>query len=192
MSAAGVSHDSPRAQTCTFEGPGLQSHHQISTKRPPREEERMKIVAGEGKNIEMEGSGERPNFGRTHENFEHTPHTTGDPAQGGLGQGVSLARRSMAQKTRHEQQIRKSSAIGQGFLGVWAQNGLIKKGQEAVWAKNGAGQKWCGPTKKHVKNKSKKQKSLSLLSRPKNHSKKIKKTTTKSKNCIMVKERKSK
>ena len=31
--AAGVSHDSPRAQTCTFEGPGLQKHHQNSTKR---------------------------------------------------------------------------------------------------------------------------------------------------------------
>ena len=31
--AAGVSHDNPRAQTCTFEGPGLQKHHQNSTKR---------------------------------------------------------------------------------------------------------------------------------------------------------------
>ena len=25
--AARVSHDNPRAQTCTFEGPGLQKHH---------------------------------------------------------------------------------------------------------------------------------------------------------------------
>ena len=33
-------------QTCTFQGPGLQSH---STKRHPREDERMKIVAGKGK-----------------------------------------------------------------------------------------------------------------------------------------------
>ena len=31
-----------------FQGPGLQKHHQNSTKGPPREEERMKIVAGEG------------------------------------------------------------------------------------------------------------------------------------------------
>ena len=58
--AAGVSHDSPRAQKCTFEGPGLQSHHQNSTKRPPREEERMKIVAcpaeGEGR-VGRGGSG---------------------------------------------------------------------------------------------------------------------------------------
>ena len=39
--AAGVSHDSPRAQTCTFEGPGLQKHHQNSTRRhPEREKER--------------------------------------------------------------------------------------------------------------------------------------------------------
>ena len=39
--AAGVSHDSPRAQTCTFEGPGLQKHQQNSTKGPQRER-RMK------------------------------------------------------------------------------------------------------------------------------------------------------
>ena len=44
--AAGVSHDSPRAQTCTFEGPGLQSHHQNSTKRPPREEEKNENSSG--------------------------------------------------------------------------------------------------------------------------------------------------
>ena len=31
--AAGVSHHSPRAQTCTFEGPGLHKHHQNSTRR---------------------------------------------------------------------------------------------------------------------------------------------------------------
>ena len=30
------SHDSPKAQTCTFEGPGLHKHHQNSTIRPPR------------------------------------------------------------------------------------------------------------------------------------------------------------
>ena len=46
----------------------------------------------------------------------------------------------MAQQARHDQQIPKSSSIGQGFLGsakVWVRNGLIKKkkGQEAVWVK---------------------------------------------------------
>ena len=35
--AAGVSHDSPRAQTCTFQGPGLQKHQQNSTKGPQGE-----------------------------------------------------------------------------------------------------------------------------------------------------------
>ena len=35
--AAGASHDSPRAQTCTFKGPGLQKQLQNSTRRPPRE-----------------------------------------------------------------------------------------------------------------------------------------------------------
>ena len=37
---------------CTFEGPGLKNH-QNSTKRPPREEERMKIVAGERKSAKF-------------------------------------------------------------------------------------------------------------------------------------------
>ena len=46
--AAGVSHDSPRAQMCTFQGSGLQKHQQNSTKGPQERERRMKIVAGGG------------------------------------------------------------------------------------------------------------------------------------------------
>ena len=46
--ATGVSHDNERAQTCTFEGSGLQKHHQNSAKGPTREK-RLKTVAGEGK-----------------------------------------------------------------------------------------------------------------------------------------------
>ena len=34
---AGASHDSPKTPTCTFEGCGLQSHHQNSTKRKKNE-----------------------------------------------------------------------------------------------------------------------------------------------------------
>ena len=59
--AAGVSHDSPRAQTCTFEGTGLQKHHQNSTKRPPQ---RMKFSVGEKNKSEILGvSGERRSGG---------------------------------------------------------------------------------------------------------------------------------
>ena len=47
--AAGVSHDSPRAQTCTFEGPGLQKHHQNSTGRHPEREEKNEFCGGRGK-----------------------------------------------------------------------------------------------------------------------------------------------
>ena len=47
--AVGVSHDSPRAQMCTFQGSGLQKHQQNSTKGPQERERRMKIVAGGGK-----------------------------------------------------------------------------------------------------------------------------------------------
>ena len=43
------SHDSPRAQMCTFQGSGLQKHQQNSTKGPQERERRMKIVAGGGK-----------------------------------------------------------------------------------------------------------------------------------------------
>ena len=45
---AGVSHNK-RAQTCTFEGPGLQKHHQNSTRRPPEREEKNEFCGGRGK-----------------------------------------------------------------------------------------------------------------------------------------------
>ena len=47
--AAGVSHDSQRAHTCTIEGCGLQKHHQPQE----RDERRMKIVVGEGKRVKF-------------------------------------------------------------------------------------------------------------------------------------------
>ena len=47
--AAGVSHDSPRAQTCTFELPGLQKTTKIPREDPQREEKRTNFAAGEGK-----------------------------------------------------------------------------------------------------------------------------------------------
>ena len=40
---------SPRAQTCTFEGPGLQKHHQYSTRRPPEREKKNEFCGGRGK-----------------------------------------------------------------------------------------------------------------------------------------------
>ena len=99
----------PRAPTWDrCESRELQKHHQNSTKGPPREEERMKIVAGEGKKNEIlggpaEGGPVEGGVGgstqildaptkilNTHHNTTHThntPHnTTGDPAQGGLGE----------------------------------------------------------------------------------------------------------
>ena len=41
VKAAGVSHDSPRVETCTFEGPGASKHpHQNSMRRTQREREK--------------------------------------------------------------------------------------------------------------------------------------------------------
>ena len=47
--AAGVPHDSPRAQTCTFERPGLQITTKIQREDLPEREEREKFPAGERK-----------------------------------------------------------------------------------------------------------------------------------------------
>ena len=54
----GLPHDSPRAQTCTFDRPGLQKHHQNSTRRPPRERRKKEISGGREKKKER-------NFGRS-------------------------------------------------------------------------------------------------------------------------------
>ena len=142
-------------QTCTFEGPSASNTTKIPREDPQEKEERMNIVAGEGKKeqnlggpaegelgeeesgevVPRRGVGESTqildaptkmlNTHRTdtpqHNNTTTTHHTTQleDPAQGGFGQGGSLAGRSMAQKTRHEQQIvPKSSPVGEGFFGV--------------------------------------------------------------------------
>ena len=42
-------HDSPRAQTCTFQAPAFKNTHKIQREDPKVREERVKIVAGEGK-----------------------------------------------------------------------------------------------------------------------------------------------
>ena len=47
--AAAVSHDSPRVQTCTFEGPGASNTTKIPREDPQRERKRTKMGAGEGK-----------------------------------------------------------------------------------------------------------------------------------------------
>ena len=47
--------DSPRAQTCTFEGPGLQTPPKFNEKTPQEREERMKIVVGPGRAVKGRG-----------------------------------------------------------------------------------------------------------------------------------------
>ena len=48
--ALGLSCATPAAlQMCTFQGPGLQKHHQNSTRRPLRGKKRTNFAAGEGK-----------------------------------------------------------------------------------------------------------------------------------------------
>ena len=83
--AARVSHDSPRALTCTFEGPGLHKHHQNSTRRHPKKDKKSEHGAAEGKKKSEilggpaeggpEEGGPEEGVGRTHKT-EHTTHTT--------------------------------------------------------------------------------------------------------------------
>ena len=96
----------------------------------------MKIVAGERKKTKFwavrpaeggpaEGSqGNAQVLDAPTKIFKHnttqqpTLHTTGDPAKGGLGQGGSLAGRSMAPKTSYEQQIVPKNTPWPKFFGV--------------------------------------------------------------------------
>ena len=57
----GASHNSPRAQTCTFQGPSFsKKHHQNSTKRTPQEREERKLWREREKKSEILDS---PPFG---------------------------------------------------------------------------------------------------------------------------------
>ena len=123
-------------------------------------------------------------------NNNDTPHnTTGDPAQGGLGQRGSLEGRSMAQKTRHEQQIvPKSNPIGPSFSGSrMVRKGLgtkrfdSKKEPEAAWAKSGVGKSGAGQKRSEKpKNMEKQIKKTLSFSKTKNKMKKEKQKNTKS------------
>ena len=79
--AAGVSHDNQRAQTCTLEHPGLQKHHQNSTRRPPRERRKNGITGGREKKrakfwaVQRKGGPAEGGPGERPKNFEHTHHT---------------------------------------------------------------------------------------------------------------------
>ena len=59
--AAGFHTTARELQTCTLEGPGLQKHHQNSTRRHPERHKKSEMVAGEGKkarNFGRSGGGE--------------------------------------------------------------------------------------------------------------------------------------
>ena len=78
--AAGASHDSPRAQTCTFEGPGLQNTAKTQREDPLGREERMKI--GEG------GKKKKRNFGSLAEGERGSGEAgRGSGGSGGPGEG---------------------------------------------------------------------------------------------------------
>ena len=74
-------------QTCTFEGPGLQKHHQNSTRRPPEREEKNEFCGGRGKKkSEILGG---PGEGRSGEGRSRGRAVQG---KGGPGEGRSRGR----------------------------------------------------------------------------------------------------
>ena len=81
--AAGVSHNSPRAQTCTFGGSRVchENHHNSTRRHPERETKRAKMGAGEGekkkRNVGRSRGGRSRrggSGGRTAHNTQHTTH----------------------------------------------------------------------------------------------------------------------
>ena len=76
--AARVSHDNPRAQTCTFEGPGLHKNHHNSSQKTPRERQKEQKWGGrEKKKSEILG-------GPAEGGPEEGGRAEGGPAEGGL------------------------------------------------------------------------------------------------------------
>ena len=85
LEAASASHDSPRTPNVNISGPGGFKYHQNSTKVHRNSEEKMKIMAGEGKKSEILGgpgrgrSGEgsfRGEGGLPHTQHKHNTNTT--------------------------------------------------------------------------------------------------------------------
>ena len=85
--AAGVSHDSPRAQTCTFTGPGLQGRCRGFGEKTPRDREKeRKWGRGEGKKSAKFRAVRRRGVWRTGVQRRGGPTDWG-PAEGGSGAG---------------------------------------------------------------------------------------------------------
>ena len=82
---------------------------------------------GSGGGVRVGGeSGERPNFGRTHENFEHTPHRQKTQHKGGPSQGGPWPKKQdMSNKlSRRAAPLAKVFWVQGWFANFWAQNGL--------------------------------------------------------------------
>ena len=75
----GLAHDSPRTQTCTFQGTCASKHHQNSTRRPPERHRNSETVAGKGR--------KRAKFWAPHPSGPtlRGPHPFGAPLFLGLG-----------------------------------------------------------------------------------------------------------
>ena len=93
---AGVSHDNPRAQTCTFQGPHLQKHHQNSNERSSERGRKNENCGGRGeKKSEILGG---PAEGRSGADPPNTNHNTKQQTKNGLAQ-IGLAK--IGQTTNH-------------------------------------------------------------------------------------------
>ena len=119
------SHNNPRAQTCTFQGPGLQKHHQHSTRRHPETQKKNEMGAEEGKKRNFGRSGGEEGLAQGGPGESKPTTTTTSPTQPGERGGEEGPRRGGGPKGR------ASSAR----VGVWVCRGRAFWVQK-IWPKH--------------------------------------------------------
>ena len=97
--SCGVSHDSPRAQTCAFQGPGASNTTKIPRKDPQEREERMKIVAG-GKKSEILGGPAEGRSGGAPKSWTNTQHCRHTHSRHNTQQTHTHSRHTHTQQTQ--------------------------------------------------------------------------------------------
>ena len=146
--ATGVSHDNQRTQTCTFELPGLQKHHQNSTRRPPERREKKEFSGGRGKKKSeiFGGPGEGRSVGRAvRGQQQHTQQHTTTHNTHTLTQTHTQTHTHQTPHTTHRtQQVKLDLAkVGFGQSRFWPKSVLAKVGHTTktlTLAKVGFGQ----------------------------------------------------
>ena len=137
--AAGVSHDSPRAQTCTFQGPGLQKHHQNST----RGRKKSEILGGPAEGGPKKGGPGKGGPGGTEHDQTKTlkpPHGNHETYTQTHNAHTNIHTNTLTHKhtqthTNTHKHTQTQVEVGLAKVGL-AKVGLVKFGQSRIWPKS--------------------------------------------------------